>query len=327
MKKIINTSGMYQFAFALILLSSVLVSCSKNNDDNGSGSAATTIKMTDAPIDDASVSAVYVTVADIKLDGQSLQGFSKTTINLMGYQNGTAAILGNFNLAGKTYSNISFVLDFDTDMSGNAPGCYVLTATSVKHKLQSSTNIITVTKSFTLENGAQNSLVADFDLRKMIIHQTGGTGGDKYDFATTAELQNDIRIVAENQTGTMNGTLADNISGSVKTVAYAYKKGTFNRSLELSGQGASQVFFSNAVTSNATMGGIIGGSTQYQLHFLEAGDYEVHFAGYKDLNADGELELLGTLEVTAIGGLDLLNLHVGANATITANATVTGITP
>ncbi len=330
MKKIMIPNRLCSIALSVLLFFSMtFVSCSKDDSMNssgtsgsgGSGSAPTALSITDAPIDDASVSGAFVTIADIKLDGQSVAGFTKTTINLAAYQNGATTTIGNFNLTGKTYSSISFVLDFDTDASGNAPGSYILTTGAVKHKLQSTSNVITVSKSFTLVTSASNSLVADFDLRKMIIHQSGGPT-DHYDFATSAELQNDVRLVVETQTGTISGTFTDAISGSGKVVAYAYKKGTFNRSTELTGQGASNVQFQNAVSSALVTA---GGS--YQFHFLENGDYEIHFASYKDTNADGEFELQGTIEAIAAGGLDLLNLNLASNATLTANATATVVLP
>lgn len=303
--------------FSMSIAALSLVSCQKENSD-GSGSANTNIKITDAPIDDASVSGAFVTITDIKLDGQSVQGFNKTTVDLLAYQNGATRTLGNFNLAGRTYSSMTFVLDFDMDASGNAPGCYVL-AGAIKHKLQSTANSFTVNKSITLLGGASNSIVADFDLRKMIIHQSGGPT-DHFDFATAAELQTSVRIVAESSAGTISGSVSDAVSGSGKVVAYVYKKGTFNRSVEMQGQGSSSVQFKNAVNSS-----LVSGSGSYQLHFLESGDYEIHFASYKDTNADGEFELMGTLIVTAAGGLDLLGLKVNANAALKVDVTVTGV--
>jgi len=294
-------------------------SCQKDNADDGAA-ANTTIKITDAPIDDASVSGAFVTITDIKLDGQSVQGFTKTTVDLNAYQNGATRTLGNFSLQGRTYSTITFVLDFDTDASGNTPGCYVL-AGAVKHKLQSTANSITISKSLTLQGGASNSIVADFDLRKIIIRQSGGPS-DQYDFATAAELESSIRVVAENKTGIISGNLADAVSGSGKVVAYAYKKGTFVRSTEMQGQGSSSIQFKNAVSS-----AVVSGTGSYQLHFLENGSYEVHFASYKDTNADGVLELQGTLVIAGSGSIDFLNLSVNSNVTLTANATVTAVLP
>lgn len=307
---------------AFLLFAMSLTSCKKSDDTNsGSGSASTAIKVTDAPMDDVNVSGAFVTISEIKVDGQTVQGFTKTTVDLAAYQNGNTKTLGNFNLEGKTYSNITFVLDFDSDANGNAPGSYVLTTGNVKHKLSSTSNIITVTKNFTLQSNASNSIVADFDLRKMIIAQSGNPA-DQYDFATTAELQNDVRVVAENNAGTISGTLTDGVSGSSKTVAYVYKKGTYNRTTEMQGQGASNVQFSNAVSST-----LVGAGGSYQLHFLEAGDYEVHYASYKDTNADGKYELQGTLVVLTGAEIDILNLHMNVNATLTLNATATAVLP
>jgi hypothetical protein len=255
------------------------------------------------------------------LDGQSIQGFTKTTVDLHAYQNGATKSIGSFNLEGKTYNSITFVLDYDMDASGAAPGSYVVTTGGTKHKLQSTASAITVTKDISLQSNANNSIVADFDLRKMIIEQSGSVS-DKYDFATAAELQSSIRVVAESSTGAISGTLTDNISGSGKVVAYAYKKGTFNRTNEMQAQGASGIYFMNAVSSS-----VVSGSGVYQLHFLETGEYEVQFASYKDTNSDGVYELNGTMVVTGAGTIDLLNLTIGANTTLTANASVTAVLP
>ena len=305
----------------LSLFTCILIfnSCKKENSSN---SAPTAIKVTDSPIDDASVSGAFVTIADIKLDGQSVQGFSKTTIDILAYQNGLTKTIGNFNLEGRTYNMVTFVLDFDTDASGNTPGCYVLSTGSVKHKLQSTSNIITISKNLTLQGGISNSIVADFDLRKMIVYQSGGAG-DQYDFATAAELATSVRVMAEKNTGTISGNVTGTFSGAAKVVAYAYKKGTFNRATEMMGQGTSNIQFKNAVSSSV----VSGGTGSYQLHFLESGDYEIHFASYSDTNSDGEFELTGTVVVTGTAGIVLSNLNLNANTTLTANAIASGILP
>ena len=314
------TNKILLIAPAVLLFAMSLTSCKKDDDAN-SGSASTTIKVTDAPSDDVNVSGAFVTIAEIKVDGQTVQGFTKTTVDLAAYQNGSTKTIGTFNLEGKTYSSITFVLDFDADASGNAPGCYVLTTGNVKHKLTTTSNVITVTKNYTLQSNASNSIVADFDLRKMIVAQTGNPA-DQYNFATSAELQNDVRLVVETNAGKISGTLTDGISGSAKVVAYAYKKGTYNRTTEMAGQGASSVQFKNAVTS-----ALVGAGGSYQLSFLESGDYEIHFASYKDTNADGKFELVGTLVVLAGGGLDILKLLVNINATVSVNVTASAVLP
>ena len=322
MKKLFFKHPFYGVIATALLCLFTFPSCKKDGSSNGSGGsgyAPTAIGVTDAPIDDASVTSAFVTIANIQLDGVNVTGFTKTTVDLEAYQNGSIKSLGNFNLQGKIYNTITFVLDFDMDAAGNSPGCYVVSNGGVKSKLQSTSNIVTVSKSFALTNGISSSLVADFDLRKMIIHQSGG-GADHYDFATAAEMSSAVRLVFENASGSISGTLTDNVSGSAKVVAYVYKKGTFNRAMEMQGQGSSNIEFKNAVSS-----ALVNASGNYQLHFLESGDYEIHFASYKDLNGDGQYELVGTLIVIGAGGIDLLGLTVNANTNITANATATGV--
>ncbi len=322
MKKLILKYCLPVTSLFILALSAVFTGCSKSQSGygsgGGSGTAATTIKLTDGAIDDASVTGAFVTITDIKLDGQSVQGFSKTTVDLHAFQNGATQTIGTFNLAAKTYSTVTFVLDFDMDAAGNAPGCYVVTTGGVKSKLQSTANSFTVSKSISLVAGSSYSLVADFDLRKMIIHQTGA---DHYDFATAAELASSVRIVTESNTGTISGTLTDAVSGSQKTIVYVYAKGTFDRTKEMQGQGASSIQFMNAVSS-----AVVNSATgSYQLHFLESGNYELHFASYKDVNLNGEFVLQGTMVVTSV--TDLLNIGLSANTTLTVNAVVTAVLP
>jgi hypothetical protein len=310
-----SVSGVFIALSAITIF--LFTACDKDDSTNG-GTASTTIKITDAAIDDASVTGAFVTISDIKLDGQSVQGFTKTTVDVNAYHNGATKTLGTFNLASKTYSNITFVLDYDMDANGASPGSYVTTTGGVKHKLQSTASSITINKSLVLSGSS--SIVADFDLRKMITRQTGGA--DQYDFATATELENSIRVVAESKSATIAGTLTNSVVGSGKIIAYAYKKGTYNRSTEMQASGTSNIQFKNAVSSS-----IVNGSGNYQLHFLESGEYEIHFANYTDTNADGQLELSGTLVVVGAVGLDLLGLNLDAGVILTANATATAILP
>ena len=315
-----NTKRTFAGIFAILFLFSIVFMSCKKDDNTDGGSGNTTLKVTDAPFDDASVSAVFVTVTDVKFDGVSVSGFTKTTFDIAALQNGTSRIIGNFNLEGRTYNSVTFVLDYSTDAQGNAPGSYVLTTNGTKHALSSTSNEITVTKSFDIQANGSNTIVADFDLRKMIVHQSG-SGSDQYDFATTAELQSSVRVLLEANSGVVAGKITDGISSSTKVVAYAYKLGTFNRATEIQAQGTSGIQFKNAVSSAS-----LNAMGEYQLHFLESGKYEVHFASYKDVNSDGQMEFAGTFTVLpSILTLDFLNLTIAANTTVTLNGTVTAV--
>lgn len=93
-------------------------------------------EITDAPIDDASVEGVFVTITAIKVDGETYDGFSgKQTINLTNYQEGNTKVLGMGELDAQSYSEITLVLDYEMDAMGDAPGCYVATVDGMKHDL------------------------------------------------------------------------------------------------------------------------------------------------------------------------------------------------
>jgi hypothetical protein len=316
MFKINTTNKITGFIAAALLFSSVLTSCKKSDSNSqNSGNAKTSMGTTDAAIDDASVSGVFVTIADIKLDGQSIKGFNETTINLAAFKNGSVRNIGNFSLQGKSYSNITFVLDYSKDSSGVAPGAYVLTTDNVKHALTSSSNTITISKSFILKDTAQNAIVADFDLRKMLVHPTTGDTAS-YSFVTSAELQNSVRFVDANQSANISGTFTNTIYTSDTVVAYIYKAGTYTSS-EMQEQGASHVRFANAVTSS-----VVGAAGAYKLSFLDSGNYEIHFASYNDVNHNGKLVLQGLFTSTATGA-DVLSLVLGAKANMNVDVTAT----
>ncbi len=315
MLKIKLTNRLTSIIIAGALLSSLsLISCKKSSSNSqNSGNAKTSMGTTDGAIDDASVSGVFVTIADIKLDGQSIKGFNKTTVDLAAFKNGNVRNIGNFSLQGKSYSTITFVLDYTKDSSGVAPGAYVLTTDNVKHALTSSVNTITVAKNFTLKDtAALNALVADFDLRKMITHPlTGDTAS--FTLVTAAELQNSVRLVDATESANISGTFTNTVYASDTVIAYIYKAGTYSAA-ELQGQGASGIKFANAVTSSVVTAGT------YKLSYLDSGIYEIHFASYNDVNHDGKLVLQGMFTSSATA-LDILSLVVNAKSNATVNVT------
>ncbi|HMG83154.1 MAG TPA: DUF4382 domain-containing protein [Ferruginibacter sp.] len=298
-----------------LLSSLAFTSCKKSNDNSqNSGNAKTSMGTTDGAIDDASVSGVFVTIADIKLDGQSVKGFNETTVDLAAFKNGNIKNIGNFSLQGKSYSTVTFVLDYSKDSNGIAPGAYVLTTDNVKHALTSTTNTITVAKNFILSDTALNAIIADFDLRKMITHPlTGDTAS--FTFVSAAELQNSVRIVDATESANISGTFTNAIYAADTVIAYVYKAGSFTDA-ELQGQGASSIQFAHAVTSSVVTAGT------YKLSYLDSGLYEIHFASYNDVNHNGKLVLQGMFTANATP-LNILSVLLNAKATATVNVTAT----
>lgn len=313
MKNYLKISGL-----ALIALVGMM-SCSKNDDAAMEGeSYNTSFEVTDAPIDNAEVEAVFVTIANVSVDGKSLEGFTATTINLAALVNGKTESLGNLDLQAKSYSSIVFELDFDKDVNGDAPGCYVEKANGEKDALVASSNKITINDTFEVLANATNVIVVDFDLRKTIKEEKDGLSSD-FNFVTMAELTAGIRTVNAELTGKISGSANDANNTSDKIIVYAYEKGTFNADVETQGKGESEVTFANAVTSAEVKN--LSGS--YSLDFLEEGEYELIFASYKE-DDNSEFYFNALLNVESTTGLNLGAIEVSSAIQISANVTVTG---
>ncbi len=315
---------------ALLLTGLVFFTNCKDDDDGLSGSTGSVqFEITDGPIDDTNITAAFVTISAIEVDGETLDMTTNQTIDLMAYQNGETKILGMMDLETDTYNEVKLVLDCGTDTTGNSPGCYVLTKDGTKHNLQvgsdSKFDLEIETGSFEVMDSATTNVVLDFDLRKAIRYEDSPTSDDRFDFVTESELEDAIRIVAKAEAGMIEGSVSDDL-GIVgdKIVVYVYEKGSFDRSEEIDGQGESEIQFKNAVASAA-----VDAQGNYTLAFLEEGDYEIHVFGYEDSDSDGEMELMGELSLDLLGnlGLDLNDISVGSNATVELSLLVTGILP
>lgn len=299
----------------LFIFSMVAISCS-DDDDVDKQYGEVNVKVTDAPSDDANIQGTFVTISEVKVDGQAVEGFTAQTIEISAYQNGNAKLLISETLEADTYSSVSLVLDYQTDADGNSPGCYVLTDDDSKHALEaatSSTTEVTFNKPFDVEANGMTDLVIDFDLRKAIVRNEDG-GDSEYKFVTSAELTNSLRIVQEDECGEINGEINNHSEAEGELVIFAYEKGTFNAETEAQGQGDSQVMFANAETSAK-----VATDGSYKLSFLPEGDYEIHIASYEE-DTNGQLAFTGMVEASSsIGELLLNSISVEANSEVNLN--------
>lgn len=308
------------FLATLILSLFSLFACNKDDDNGGSAKGNLKLDITDAPVDDAEIEAVFVTVAEIEVDGEKVEGFNKTTIDLLLYQEGLTHLLADVELDAKQYNRVSLVLDNDTDAEGNSPGCYVETTDGLRHKLGTNTHKVHLDHNFNVEQNMETNLVIDFDLRKTIKRSEEGV--NNYEFVASAQMNNSIRVVHASESGTIGGNCNDEITDSDLIIVYAYHKGEFNRNEETQTSSQTNLLFSNAVNST-----VVDANGDYQLHFLEEGEYELHFASYKRNGDTGRLELNGSLELDILTSVDLEEVQVNANSNTTVNVLVTGILP
>ncbi|WP_026232249.1 DUF4382 domain-containing protein [Neolewinella persica] len=303
--------------FSLIMF--LAVGC---NDDDPvtTGEGRFSLELTDAPVDDPNVSAVFVTVADVKVDGQSVAGFSKTTIELSALQNGVTEMLVAADLEAKTYSSVEIVLDDATDAAGNSPGCYAMTNDNGKVALDvAGDGALRATNSgFQLTQGSTVATVIDFDLRKAL--KRTDDAASPYAFAAESRLESSLRFVEKEKTGSLSGSTTNASSENGEFIVYAYTAGSFT-SNEAEGNDDDELFL-NAVASAR-----LSSTGDYQFNFLEAGDYELVVVAYEDEDNDGKLEMKGRFSVNALLGINLSSLSVGASSTTTANFTLTGLLP
>lgn len=307
----------------IVLFSLLFVQCSQDEagmDEKGQIS----VKITDAPSDDPNIKGTFITIADVKIDGQSVEGFTKQTIEISAYQNGEAKLLLNGETTAKSYNSISVVLDNETDASGNAPGCYVLTNDDKKNNLYASSaaeNEITIAKDFEVISNSETSMVIDFDLRKLVVHNAETPEESEYKFVSSAEMTTAVRMVKEDNCGKVAGKVNSTFSSDNEMYVFIYEKGKFEASAEQEGQGTNNVLFSRAVTSAK-----IASDGSYSLAFLEEGDYEIHLASYEKMQTENKWAFKGMLNASsAISGLLLNNISVSADAQVELNIDLLGL--
>lgn len=302
---------------AILTLTFTLSSCSDDDEVSGTGSA--TFEVADAPIDNAEVNGVFVTITDVKINGETASSFTgATTVDLLALQEGRTEVLAEEDLDAGTYSNITFTIDLATDADGNSPGSYVMTTNGKQAlELDGQDEIeLVASGSYEILANTTNNFVVDFDLRKMIKAEGSGvTSDDNYTLVTKSEADAALRIVTKQNAGNIVGTVdMSEFEGADKVIVYAYKKGTFNAETEAQGQGQSQIEFANAVSSSVVKGNLTNTGT-FELNFMTEGEYELVYAAYNEDPVDESFEFESYIE-TSMG----VEGEVSDLVTVTANA-------
>ncbi|WP_262888021.1 DUF4382 domain-containing protein [Draconibacterium halophilum] len=263
----------------------------------------------------------FVTVSAIKVDGKTVEGFEKQTIDISAYHDGETKLIYSDMVEASSYNSVSLEIDYESDASGNSPGCYVLTSDNQKHNLQTSSSTsseLSFSKDFEVQSNENSSLVFDFDLRKT-IQRNENSAETQYSFVAASEMASGVRVISENSTGEIEGNVTGSaISDDKEYIVYAYKKGEYNASTETQGQTGSNLLFMNAVTSSK-----VKQDGSYKLSFLEEGDYEIHVASYNRTSTESELSFSAIANaVSAVNNIILSNITVSSNTTIQLDLTV-----
>lgn len=280
----------------VLFVSSLFFACS---DDNETAKGRVSISITDAPIDDANVSAVFIAINSVELKGPdgwtTLDSFEEpVSIDLLSYQNGEAYFLTDEVIEAGSYSEVRLMLDIKDKVGGvqQNEGCYIEYKDGSTQPLLVPSGGRSGYKAkgdFDIASGGVVALTLDFDVRKAVVK--AGSSGNFI-------LKPTIRLIANQDASMISGTFDPEEGDFSKVIVFAYEDDTFAES-ETDEPGDEEVRFSNAVSSST-----VGEDGSFTLAFMESGTYDLYFASYDE---NGEfVELLGsTDDVEVEAGINL----------------------
>lgn len=269
------------------------------------------LSLTDAPIaDSAAVEGVYVTITGIAYnlndDWIIDENFGEPKkFNLLELTNGEVAPLSTISIDSGHVSQIRFLLDAELDgaeapkSSGGTSGCYIVIdpdgsadgAEDVNdniYSLKVPSKEQRFTGAFDIPQNGTVEITADFDVRKSVTKR--GTK-DEYILKPT------IRLIVNNQAGTISGNFEDSDDSFDSYSIFAYTDGDYNiateyddvkAALEANPDSTDEIFFSNAISS-AQVKDDGDGSFSYVLPFLASGTYDLVVVG---IDTDGTYNIV-----------------------------------
>ncbi|UCH53203.1 MAG: DUF4382 domain-containing protein [Pseudomonadota bacterium] len=311
----LNIFGAFPARIGLVTAAVLALSaCGDGSGSAGGGSGMLTLRITDAPVDSATVEHVYVQFSGVELqrEGGRLNFYFcadpadpnntvvSTTpcttpkarqLDLLALNSGVSAtLLDGVTLPAGQYNWIR--LDVNTGL-GNESNIVV---SGTPHALTIPSGDETglkLNRGFTVATGGHVDFTVDFDLRKS-VHMTGG---GQYLLRPT------LRIVDNLLVGRISGTVASALITTGCTPAVYVYQGANVVPDDIGGSGVEPV--------TTAMVGLDNSVYRYTAAFLEAGEYTVAFtcqAAADDPAVDN-----------AIGFTGAANVTVAANATTTHN--------
>lgn len=285
-------------AWAVVLLSLMIFTACNEDDEEpvntneveGTGKAS--IYLTDAPIDNQDISAVFISITGVEAKGPegwiSLKNFEEpVVIDLLSYQNGEAFFLTEEQIAAGTYTEVRLNLNIQ-EIGGTADveGSYIQYKDGSKKTLYAPSGEQTGYKAiggFTVPESGNATITLDFDVRKAVVD---AGKDDKYLLKPT------IRLVSNDDAGTVEGKVSGTEDFN-RVVVFAYNNDQFEES-EMDAPAQGNIRFANAISSN-----VVDQNQEFTLAYLNAGTYDLYFAMFDE---NGEfLNLLGSHNDVKVG--------------------------
>jgi hypothetical protein len=297
-------------ALALVLVLSV-GACSNlfspDGNDTATSDATVNFNLTDAPLDNPNVTGVFVNIQTIEYqlggdedDWQTVDSYDPSNpdnpYNLLELTNGRVKALGDFAIPSGSYDSMQIRLILEGPDEGGSgpptnPGSFIDmdddgeftdgTDEPLFVPSGAQTGVKLNAPEFTVPENGEVTITADFDARRSV--RVTGRG---YLMRPT------IRLIVDDQAGTISGSLAGLSADSEYTVL-AYEDGAYVET-EADDPAEGETRFPNAVSSaDLTDADEDGTADEYTLPFLSAGSYDIYIAEYRNVDDDAELEYVG----------------------------------
>jgi predicted small secreted protein len=258
------------FLTIAIALSFLLASC---NDDNANDIQKGTLKLsiTDAPLDTDGITGVHITVSEVQYhikdnEWKTFEDFEgPKSYNLLDLMRGESDMLGQFDLAPGTYTQLRFMLNAPEKGQGppTSPGCYLEFEDGEDQPLfvpSASKSGYKATGQFTVPANGTVSVTADFDARKSVVH-AGASG--------MYILKPTIRLIVDNQAGSINGEVS-NASADTTVMVYAYENDAYAEAEANDPIEEEAIRFPNAISSD-----MVDENGYYKVAYLAPGVYDL----------------------------------------------------
>jgi hypothetical protein len=315
----------YWALFSILLSVAIFVGC---NITNGTGTV--NLNLADAPIADSKdIEGVYITIESIEYNindkwvvADDFVGPQK--FNLLELTGGTVAPIADTQISAGTVTQIRFMLSAPEkgEQVKGTPGCYIAIDPDGTADGEEGDDVIEAlfvpsggetgykaNGPFEVPANGTVEITADFDVRKSVIY-TGNReiGGGFYLLKPT------IKLVVNNQAGSIQGAFVDNTTDAYDTyVIFAYEDDMYDPS-EATAVDAQSEPFPNAVGSGTAVDSDEDNVLDaYTIAFLPAGTYDLIVAG---VDAEGNYTVVSETdyadvavesEKTTIQNIDLSN--------------------
>jgi len=260
---------------ALLISIAAFMGCEEENTGQ-TGTLA--LSLTDAPIDDTTVTGVWVTISGVKYHMQDsawkkFEGFQgPKKVNLLALTDSISEMLGTFEMEAGQYTQLRFMLNAPEKGQGppTSPGCYIEFDDGSTEPLfvpsggQSGYKAV---GAFRVPSNGTVEVTADFDARKS-VRKTGGMQ-ERY------ILQPTIRLVVANQAGSIAGEITNLPTDGSNITVYAYEDDAYT-SDEAADPAEGETRFPNAVTSDMVGDNDCNHSQKcYHLYYLSPMTYDL----------------------------------------------------